>query len=201
MPTENAEVQRRKDALREQLLAIRSSRPENDRRAAQRANGDHLMRELTGRHCVAAYLPLPSEPLDAALLDSLSAMSTVIVPVTVGPAPLDWCRYPAPIRRAALGIDEPAGARLGAAAVATADVVLVPALAVDGQGHRLGRGGGHYDRTLALLDEIDPPRPARRSDIIAVLYDGELLDDVPFDALDRAVSAVVTPATGLLHLA
>ncbi len=83
----------------------------------------------------------------------------MLVPVVTGAAPLDWCEYvtrqpPQPTRRGALGIDEPTGPRLGPAAIADADVVLVPALAVDRRGHRLGRGGGHYDRTLALLSEL-----------------------------------------------
>lgn len=194
--SKDAALQDRKDALRTTLAAARRGRADVERRAARIANGDHLRLALAGRRCVAGYLPLPSEPLDTAALDALAAVSTVLIPVTVGFAPLDWCRYPGPVRRGSFGIDEPAGERLGPGAIAGVDAVLVPALAVDRHGHRLGRGGGHYDRTLALLDDASTSTP----DLIAVLYDGEFLDDVPVGPLDRAVAAVVTPSTGLLRL-
>jgi 5-formyltetrahydrofolate cyclo-ligase len=73
-------------------------------------------------------------------------------------------------------------------------VVLVPALAVDAEGHRLGRGGGHYDRSLALR----PDRGASGAGaLIAVLFDGERVPILPFDAHDVAVDAVVTPTGGV----
>ena len=71
--------------------------------------------------------------------------------------------------------------------------MLVPALAVDGAGRRLGRGGGHYDRTLALLTSA-----TRR---IAVIFDDELIDNVPADVFDERVTAAVTPTRGLVTLA
>jgi 5-formyltetrahydrofolate cyclo-ligase len=70
--------------------------------------------------------------------------------------------------------------------VATADVVLCPGLAVDRRGHRLGRGGGSYDRALSRV-------PAGTF-VCTLLYDGELLEQVPAEDHDRRVSAVVTPS-------
>ncbi len=197
---DDADVRHRKEALRTDLIAARRGRPAADRQAARAANGRHLLAALSGRRCIAAYLPLATEPLDGDLLDRLAARTRVLVPVAVGPAPLDWCRYPAPTRRGALGIDEPTGDLLGPREIASADAVLVPALAVDRRGHRLGRGGGHYDRTLALLDGLTPAAddPAL---LIAVLFDGEILDRVPVDVLDRPVSAVVTPSSGVTGFA
>jgi 5-formyltetrahydrofolate cyclo-ligase len=87
-----------------------------------------------------------------------------------------------PARR---GLLEPVGPRLGPDAVATADVVLVPALAVGRDGVRLGRGGGSYDRALA--------RVPVGTFVCALLYDEELLAEVPRADHDRAVTAVVTP--------
>jgi 5-formyltetrahydrofolate cyclo-ligase len=75
--------------------------------------------------------------------------------------------------------------------VATADVVLVPALAVDRTGMRLGRGGGSYDRALGHVPV--------GTFVCALLYDGELLDRVPHDDHDRPVTAAVTPS-GLSRL-
>src|SRR5439155_17399887 len=108
---------------------------------------------LAGAAVVCGYLPLATEPLTTALLDRLvAAGTTVLVPVVTADAPLDWCRYPGPTTTSPFGIQEPTGTRLGPAKIRSADAVLLPALAVDATGARLGRGGGHYDRTLALLD-------------------------------------------------
>ena len=63
---------------------------------------------------------------------------------------------------------------------------MVPALAVGASGTRLGRGGGSYDRALA---RVRPGVP-----VLALLYDGELLDEVPAEPHDRAVTLVVQPS-------
>jgi 5-formyltetrahydrofolate cyclo-ligase len=185
-----------KTALRTPLIAARQARGEAVRRAARGANTGHLRTALRRCSCIAAYLPLPTEPLDPRFLDELATSVRVLVPVVTGSAPLDWCEYPVPVRRGAAGIDEPEGPRLGAAAIGDADAVLIPALAVDLDGHRLGRGGGHYDRTLALRARLRGP--ASPGLLIAVLYDDELLRSVPFDELDQPVSAIVGPETGVL---
>lgn len=77
-------------------------------------------------------------------------------------------------------------------AVATADVVLTPGLAVDRGGMRIGRGGGSYDRALG--------RVPVGTFTCTLLYDGELLDEVPAGPHDRRVTAVVTPS-GVTRLA
>lgn len=204
---------------REQLSALRRYRPVDERRVARQANAAHLSAELRGARVVCGYLPLGSEPLEAELLEELTrAGIAVLVPVVTGAAPLDWVRYPAPLRPGPAGIAEPLGPRLGSGAVRTADVVLVPALAVADNGIRLGRGGGHYDRTLALLDlarlhpvrrdpgppeprppDLDRPPPGPRT--VAVLFDGELVPRLPSDRFDIPVDAVVTPGGGIRHIA
>jgi 5-formyltetrahydrofolate cyclo-ligase len=78
------------------------------------------------------------------------------------------------------------------AAVARADAVLVPALAVDRAGNRLGRGGGSYDRALARVGPLIP--------LIALLYDDELVDRVPVEGHDLPVRAVVRPGHGITVL-
>jgi len=69
--------------------------------------------------------------------------------------------------------------------------VLVPGLAVDRSGMRLGRGGGSYDRALARVPVGTP--------VLVLLYDGEVLDRVPADDHDRRVTAAVT-ASGVVRL-
>ena len=190
-----------KQALRRHLLAGRRARSEPDRTAARVAIDTHLWPHLLRRRVVCAYLPLPTEPLPPALLDRLTAAGVrVLVPVVAADGPLDWTDYPAPTTSGPFGIAEPVGRRLGASAVIGADVVLIPALAVDPAGHRLGRGGGHYDRSLALLP-VDPVGTGvQKAELIAVLFDDELSPAVPFDGHDITVDAVVTPDGGLVRL-
>ncbi len=187
-----------KDTLRRRLIAARKAMTAPDRMAAAVANGSHLAAFLTGSSVVCGYLPLATEPLETQLLDLLvAAGTTVLIPVVSADAPLDWCRYPSPTTAGAFGIAEPTGPALGAAVVRSVDAILVPALAVDLAGHRLGRGGGHYDRTLALL--TDGGRATVTAALIAVLFDGEILDEIPAEAHDIAVTAAVTPTGGIRY--
>ena len=148
------------------------------------------MRLATGRRQIAAYLPLPGEPGGAGLVDALAAVTDVILPVLRPDQDLDWARYDGPGRlRTSVGstmLREPAGQPLGPDAVSDADLVFVPALAVDRAGVRLGRGGGSYDRALV--------RVAPQTLVVALLYDGELRDALPAEPHDRAISAVISPA-------
>ena len=101
---------------------------------------------------------------------------------------LDWAAYAgdqdlAPARR---GLLEPIGSRLGPESVATADVVLVPGLAVSARGERLGRGGGSYDRALGRV-------PVGTFTCV-LLYDAEVGVDVPVEPHDRPVTAAASPS-------
>ncbi len=87
---------------------------------------------------------------------------------------------------------EPSEPARGVDAVARAALVLVPALAVDTRGNRLGRGGGSYDRALA--------RVGPRVPVIALLNDGELLDHVPAAPHDRPVSMAALPSRGIVSI-
>jgi 5-formyltetrahydrofolate cyclo-ligase len=131
---------------------------------------------LPGVDCVAGYVPLRTEPGSEALLTALAARGLrVIVPLTRPDRDLDWARW-SPVGT---------GAALGPDAVAAAQVVLVPALAVAPDGTRLGRGGGSYDRALG--------RRAAGSLAVALLFDGEVVDNLPRDPWDRPVDAAITP--------
>ncbi len=145
-----------------------------------------------GLDTVAAYVPLPFEPGGPELPDALAAVcGRLLLPVVAADLDLDWAEYTGALVRASFGLREPAGPRLGPAAIASADLVIVPALAVDERGVRLGRGGGSYDRALARVPAGTP--------IVAALYEGELVGELPTDPHDVRVSAVATPA-GLTRL-
>ncbi len=92
--------------------------------------------------------------------------------------------------RGPLGIREPRGTGLGAAALADLDLMLVPGLAVDRSGNRLGQGGGYYDRTLATVPSHADGGPL----LVIVLFDDEVLDEVPYEPHDRRVDAALTPS-------
>ena len=76
--------------------------------------------------------------------------------------------------------------------MALASAVLVPALAVDRRGVRLGRGGGYYDRSLALC------RPGTR--LIAVVRDDEIVEELPSEAHDVRMTHALTPRQGVIAL-
>ena len=165
-----------KDDLRSELLAERKALTPDAIAAARTAIGTHILAQLEPSwRTVAAYVPLRTEPGSVELLDALtSAGLRVLVPVVLDDRDLDWTLWGG--RDSSLGVD----------AVAGADLVLVPALAVGADGTRLGRGGGSYDRALARV-------PAGRP-IVAMLYDSEVRTEVPREPWDVPVTAYVTPA-------
>ena len=158
---------------------------------------------------VALYDSLPTEPGTRGLRAALAARGVVVVlPVVTGPdAPLAW------------RLDDGEGAHRPEG-VDDATVVLLPALAVDGAGTRLGQGGGHYDRTLALLppsrsalsaesalrdplgtalsvkSAVGQGRGRGRPLLVAVVRDLELLPAgaLPREAHDVPVEAALTPS-------
>ena len=135
---------------------------------------------------VACYLSMPSEPGTGPLIEGLIARgSDVVVPLSLDDGTLDWVAYdPAvPVATTALGIPEPTGERLGAGALDSCALVIVPALAVDLAGHRLGRGAGYYDR--ALVSATAP--------LCALVFAHELLAEVPHEPHDIPVDMAVTP--------
>ncbi|MBT2525218.1 5-formyltetrahydrofolate cyclo-ligase [Streptomyces sp. ISL-99] len=147
--------------------------------------------EFADAGTVAAYVSIGSEPGTRALLDALRERGVrVLLPVLLADNDLDWAEYEGAERlaRARLGLLEPQGARLGVQAVLEADAVLLPGLAVDGRGTRLGRGGGSYDRVLARLEAA-----GARPHLVVLLYDEEVVARVPREPHDHPVSAVVTP--------
>lgn len=148
---------------------------------------------------MTAYVPVGSEPggpdLPAVLRAALEPAAELLLPVLRDDLDLDWAAYTTPesLVAAGRGLREPAGPRLGRSAVADADLVVVPALAVDHRGLRLGRGGGSYDRALARVPVATVT--------VALLHDGELVASVPAQPHDRPVRTVITPAGGLRTLA
>ena len=184
--------------LRRELLAVRSRLTADDVRASAAALAERALQlpELAQARTVAAYVSVGSEPGTLALLDALRARGVqVLLPALLPDNDLDWGAYTGEDSLARvqhggkMALFEPVGERLGPDAVTTADVVLLPGLAVDARGMRLGRGGGSYDRVLTRLERAGAD-PA----LVVLLYDTEVVERVPAEAHDRPVGAVVTPS-------
>jgi 5-formyltetrahydrofolate cyclo-ligase len=188
-----------KIALRGRLLTARRRLDATTRReSAHNIQGQTL--DLVRREhpsTIAAYVPIDPEPGGPDLPAVLARHARVLLPVLLPDGDLDWADHAGGLVPGPRGLLEPAGPRLGVDAIRSCDLILVPALAVDHRGVRMGRGGGSYDRALARLD---PPAPAAglpRPLIVALLHDGELVEEVPAEPHDRAVHATLTPGGGL----
>ncbi|WP_367322516.1 5-formyltetrahydrofolate cyclo-ligase [Streptomyces sp. HUAS ZL42] len=184
--------------LRREFLAVRNRLTASDMQQTAAALAERALElpELARARTVAAYVSVGSEPGTLALLDALRARGVrVLLPALLPDNDLDWGVYggEGSLTRVQHGgkmaLLEPAGERLGPDAVTSADVVLLPGVAVDSRGMRLGRGGGSYDRVLARLE-----RSGARSALVVLLYDSEIVEHVPEEAHDRPVHAVVTPS-------
>jgi 5-formyltetrahydrofolate cyclo-ligase len=138
-------------------------------------------------HRVALYVSMGPEPQTGALIDWLLATGhEVLLPILYADNDLGWGIAPgaADLVPGRLGLSEPP-IDLGSNAIATADLVICPAVAVARNGVRLGRGGGSYDRALA---RIRPGTP-----IWAAVYDAEIVDALPSAPHDHLVDAALTP--------
>ncbi len=187
-------IQQEKAALRARLLAARARMSGDQRTAAGRAIRDALLDrpEVQMAGTVAAYYSVGAEPDTHGLVFALwKRGSYVLLPILRADGDLDWASYEGPdsLLPGPRGLREPGEPPRGVAAVASADAVLVPALAVDLAGRRLGRGGGSYDRALARVGPLIP--------LIALIYDDELVEHVPAERHDVPVRAAVTPRGGI----
>ncbi|MFG2620520.1 5-formyltetrahydrofolate cyclo-ligase [Streptomyces sp. NPDC048507] len=187
-----------KAALRRDLLAARRVRSPEARAAAAGALSRSALSlpELAGARTVAAYVSVGAEPGTRELLDALlAAGKRVLLPLLLPDNDLDWAAYEGPAGLAETAhpgkmlLLEPTGPALGPDAVTGADAVLLPGLAVDRRGMRLGRGGGSYDRVLARLE-----RAGAHPALVVLLYDEEVVARVPEEPHDHPVRAVATPS-------
>ncbi|MBB4856572.1 5-formyltetrahydrofolate cyclo-ligase [Mycobacteroides chelonae] len=169
-----------------------------DREIQNAALAAHVLTAASRLSVIAAYVPVGTEPGSVQMLDALTGRGIhVLLPVarnddTGTPAPLTWGQYrPGDLVDAPFGLREPAPPVLGAAALADAELVVIPALGVDRRGNRLGRGAGFYDRSLGFADVS--------AALVTPLYVGEILDEIPAGPYDVPVTHALT-ADGLVTL-
>lgn len=188
-----------KSDVRAEILAARRSVSHQTRHHEAGALARHLGALAAPGGTVCAYVPVGSEPGTIAMIDALvSGKVTVLLPVAREdpdgtPRPLEWGRYtPGELVAAPFGLREPPPPRLPADAVHDASMIVIPALAVDRGGARLGRGAGYYDRTL--------PRADPAALLIAVIRDDELVEHLPSEPHDVPMTHALTPRRGLVAL-
>ena len=175
-----------KRALRRELLALRDALPPDERRAKSEAVAARFLAlpELADARTVMAFWSFGSEVDTAPLLEGLlGAGRTTAMPMVEGVdvVPVE-CRRGDEMRQTSFGAFEPVAGRV--LDVTELDLVVVPGVAFDGGGRRVGYGGGFYDR---LLPRLRPGVPA-----VAVAFSLQLVPEVPAGGMDRRVDSVVT---------
>ena len=165
---DEVDTRSRKMALRRQLLTKRNNidHPERGATASPLRDAVLSLPEIQMAGTVAAYVSVGSEPDTRGLIYALWKRGTyVLLPLLRADDDLDWASYEGPdsLGPGPRGLLEPTEPPRGVTAITSADLVIVPALAVDRGGMRLGRGGGSYDRALARVGAAIQPSPQPRT--------------------------------------
>lgn len=173
-----------KKQLRTKLNADRAARQYNPNEASEL--NIHLA-ELclaNGVKKVTCYLPFGNEPDTELFIDwALDNQIEVLLPVSKSDGTLEWVNFDGDTKVGIFGFHEATGTPVPPHAI---DLAIIPALAVDANGSRLGKGKGFYDRALL---EFEPTPP-----IVAVVFETEILSEVPAETHDHPVDAAVTPS-------
>jgi len=184
-----------KVALRATIRRQRQQRAE--RRLAEHAQAlcDRVLEleSIRAAGCVSVYASRPHEPGTLPLIEALHERGVrVLIPLLGDGLQRGWGVYAGAadlIERAPGRPPEPSTEFLPSEVLAEADVVIVPALAVDSAGTRLGQGGGWYDRALVDVRTGVP--------VVALTFAGEVrdadLEPLPREDHDVRVDGVITP--------
>jgi 5-formyltetrahydrofolate cyclo-ligase len=185
----STEVTNQKRALRAELRERRQNLTGPEQEAATAGitrNLIDLTTDLSARS-VSCYLSARNEPNTRPYLNWASENGIrVLLPITREDGLLDWTTGDGTTEtESILGLPEAVGELLGPIAINDVDLIIVPAAAVDATGLRMGWGRGYFDKTLGSMEKCPP--------VYAVLFDGELVDEVPRELHDQAVDGAVTP--------
>lgn len=179
-----------KRALRAELRERRRNLTRDERATATEGITARLA-ELTralGAHSVSCYLSATDEPNTRPFVNwARTSGIRVLFPITRTDGLLDWTTATDDEEEVLgiAGVPEPVGELLGPIAINDVDLIIVPAASVDASGMRLGWGRGYYDKTLGSMERCPP--------VYGVLFDSELVDEVPRERHDQAIDGVVTP--------
>ena len=178
-----ASLDEQKRALRSAVRARMPKAGSPELLAASVAAQERLLAQVLAgdAQVIALYRALAAECGTASAAARLQAAGReVCYPVVVpGDRALQFRRGVGAFVAGALGVEEPTGAPVPLGAI---ELMVVPALAVDAKGRRLGRGRGHYDATLQ----------AYGGRTVALVLDSQLVPEVPVGEHDRRVHAICT---------
>lgn len=180
----------------EQAEYFHSAEGQPRARELSEALTDHALQAIGDARTVAAYVSGDDEPATGRILATLAGNGVRVLLPVLGPGlARAWAYFRGfdDLEQRAPGRPpEPSGPILAADAIKDAEAVLVPSLAVDGLGTRLGQGGGWYDRMLSLIDGDVPT--------FAMLFAHELIRErnLPRAEFDIPVKAVITPTEWFL---
>lgn len=185
--SEHIDAEKRR--LRATIRARRAERSAEERATAAEALAGQLSTLVAARgaRSVSCYLPVGGEPDTRPFLEWARAQGIeVLLPSAREDGLLDWIRDSGEgTVVGGFGIPEPLGEHLSPLAVSDVDLMLVPACAVDRSGMRLGWGRGYFDRNLGSMDRCPP--------VFAVVFEDEIVDELPSDLHDVPVTGAVTP--------
>lgn len=178
-----------KRALRAEIRERRRIMTQSERQAS--AEGLlAMMKAVVDQHAagrIACYLAIADEPPTRAFIDwALSEGFTVLLPVAREDGLMDWAPYDQGDEALdSTGMPIPTSDVLGPIALSQTDIIFIPAASIATDGMRLGWGRGYFDRTLGSMTKRPP--------VFAVVYDHEVVDDVPRERHDQGVDGIVTP--------
>jgi len=185
-----SDVDHAKRALRAELRERRQLLSDAQREEAASGIAGQLdaLVDALGARSVSCFLSTTTEPGTRAFVRAAVARGIrVLLPITRADGLLDWAVADGSddIGVGLYGLPEPTGEVLGPIAVNDVDLMIIPAAAVDRRGTRLGWGRGYFDKTIGSMEKCPP--------VYAVIYDSELVDEVPRELHDQPVTGVVTP--------
>jgi 5-formyltetrahydrofolate cyclo-ligase len=185
----DSDAANQKRALRAELRERRRNMTAREREVAEEGITGNLTQLVIDSEArsLSCFLSGQNEPNTRPFLNwAYQSHVRVLLPITRQDGLLDWTTGDGETETEhILGFPEAVGELLGPIAINDVDLILVPAAAVDASGMRLGWGRGYFDKTLGSMEKCPP--------VYAVLFDGELVDEVPRERHDQAVDGVVTP--------
>lgn len=185
------EVEHAKRALRAELRERRQLLSDSQRESASIAIGERLdtLVDEHGARSISCFLSTTTEPGTREFVTrAVRRGIRVLLPITRADGLLDWAvaTDDGTFTDGLYGLPEPTGEVLGPIAVNDVDLMIVPAAAVDRSGMRMGWGRGYFDKTIGSMQKCPP--------VYAVIYDSEVLDELPREVHDQPVNGIVTPS-------
>ena len=173
---------KQKNTLRRQLEMKRRTMAKEEAESLSVAVVSHL--KFCEGHKIMLYYPIRNEVDVIPLLEAYQDSKVLLLPVVLHGHKMELRQYKGAesLKKGSYGIPEPIGERYSG----RIDTIIVPGVGFDRQLHRIGRGGGYYDRFLKKHPEAKK---------VAVAYDFQIVDHVPVSFFDQKVDAIITPTT------